>query len=59
MAPPTAVKTVANKDVAIAFRMSSFIILKKGGNRLPPRMIVRKLRKNVPPAIFLALGLIL
>jgi len=59
--PATAVKIVANKDVAIAFRILSFIILKKGGNKLPPlppRIIVRKLRKNVPPIIVMVLGLI-
>lgn len=61
IAPGTAVKIVTNKDVAIAFRTSSPIIFKKGGNKLPPlppRIIVRKLRKNAPPIIVFAFGLI-
>jgi len=61
IAPAIAVKIVVNSDVAIAFRISSPIILRKGGNKLPPlppRKIVRKLRKNAPKMITFGLGLI-
>ena len=60
IAPAVAVKIVANSDVAIAFRILRPTIFKKGGNKLPPlppRRIVRKLRKNVPKMTIFAFGL--
>ena len=61
IAPAIAVKIVANSDVAIAFRILSPVIFRKEGNKLPPlppRRIVRKLRKDVPKMTIFALGLI-
>lgn len=60
-APAVAVKMVVKSDVAIAFLTSSPIILKKGGNRLPPLpplSIVRKFRIKAPPVTIPAFGLI-